>query len=176
MKRTTSIFSAALICSALAAASPASAQPDNLDPVAVAAASRYALPIAFDGYMRRCSASLQSTGYAKSNAPFLRTKFAEGSDEAWPAAKSALMTMSAGEAGDMSGMLDMLGDDALRPFVDGLVEGLVVQEIKLEDCEVIERGLEILDPLPAENVAALIGFMVEMGQRENAEDDGEARP
>ena len=45
-----------------------------------------------------------------------------------------------------------------------------VHELRLS----VERGLEILDPLPADNVAQLIGFLVEMGQRgDDEEDNGE---
>lgn len=175
MKNISRFAGAIVVSTALLGATPAMAQPDELDPVAVAAAARYALPIAFDGFLRRCSTNLLPDGYAKSNATMLRAKFADGSDEAWPAAKAAMMQMTAEDAGDMSAMFEMMGDDALRPFVDGLVEGMVSQEIKSDDCESIERGLEILDPLPADNIAALLGFVVEMGQKEEAEDDGEAR-
>lgn len=175
MNTTAKSLGALLVSTALIGATPAMAQPRELDPVAVAAAARYALPIAFDGFLRRCSANLQPDGYAKSNAVQLRAKFAEGSDAAWPAAKAAMMQMTAEEAGDMSAMFEMMGDDALRPFVDGLVEGMVSQEIKTEDCADIERGLEILDPLPAENLAAMVGFVVELGQKKDAEQSVTAR-
>ncbi|MHA7818370.1 MAG: hypothetical protein ACX930_01855 [Erythrobacter sp.] len=175
MKNISKVTCTVVASMAVLGATPAFAQPDDLDPVAVAAAARYALPIAFDGFMRRCSASLLPDGYAKSNAGMIRAKFADGSDAAWPAAKAAMIQMSAAEGGEMSAMVEMMGDDALRPFVDGLVEGMVSQEIKPDDCESIERGLEILEPLPADNIAALLGFVVEMEQREKTEDDGEAR-
>ena len=74
-------------------------------------------------------------------------------------------------AGDMSAMLEMMGDEALRPFVDSLIASMVAQEIKPDSCGDIERGLEILDPLPAENVADLIGFAVEMAQRDKADEE-----
>ena len=175
MNITSKVFGAALMSAALLGTTPAAAQPNELDPVAVAAAARYALPIAFDGFMRRCSANLLPDGYAKSNASQLRAKFADGSDAAWPAAKAAMLQMTAEDTGDMAAMFEMMGDDALRPFVDGLVEGMVSEEIKPDQCSDIERGLEILDPLPADNLAAMVGFFVEMGQKDDAAEDGAAR-
>ena len=70
-------------------------------------------------------------------------------------------------------LFEVMGDAELRPFVNSLIGNLVAQEIKTDDCLAVERGLEILDPLPADNVAQLIGFLVEMGQRGDDEEDGE---
>jgi len=168
MKRITKLASAALISGAVMTASPASAQIDDLDPAAVAAATRYALPLAFDGFMTRCFDRLDGDGYAATNADRLRAKFSEGADAAWPGARALIVEMASEEAGDMSEVFDMLGDDALRPFVDGLVQNMAAQEIPADECQTIERGLEILDPLPADNVAALVGFIVEVGARTEA--------
>ena len=175
MTRKSTFLATAMAAGAMLFASPASAQADRLDPAAVTAAARYALPVAFDGFLQRCSSNLAPSGFAIRNASDIRAKFSEGSAQAWPAAKAAMLQLASEEAGDMTAILGGLNDDDLRPFVDGLVQGLVSQEIKLDDCSDIERGLEILDPLPAENTAALIGFFFELGAREEAEDDGEAK-
>lgn len=153
----------AAIAAATSGATPASAQADNLDPDSVAAAVRYTLPLAFKGYVSRCSGTLDANGFALSNAPRLNAKFSEGVDAAWPSARNLIMQVAKEQAGDMSALFDVMEDDDLRPFVDGIVELLAAQEIKLEDCQTIERGLEILDPLPADNVGALFGFLVESG-------------
>lgn len=174
MKHTINATKLAFVSLAAAAtlsASHATAQPSNLDPAAVAAASRYALPIAFDSFVTRCSASLDQGGYALRNSDRLMAKFSDGMDDAWPAAKDAMIMMASGDedAREMTAVVAMLGDDELRPFVDGLVGGLIGQEIKTDDCEVIERGLEILDPLPADNIAQMVGLIVELGAREDEE-------
>lgn len=169
MKRITSLFGTALAGAALMGSAPSMAQPAglDLDPAQVAAASRYALPIAFDGYMRKCQTNLAASGYARTNARSLRAKFAAGSNAAWPAAKSALVAMASKDGGDMTAVFEMMGDEALRPFVDAAIEGMVSEEIKTKDCADIERGLRILDPLPADNVAEMVGFLFEMSQRED---------
>lgn len=163
MKRISKLAALGVACAGLIAGSPAQAQMSDLDPAAVSAATRYALPHAFDGYMSRCFDSLSGDGYAITNADALRAKFADGAAAAWPGAKALMMDMAREEAGEMSALLEMMDDDDLRPFVDGLITSMVASEIPPEDCEMIERGLEILDPLPADNVAMMVGFIIELG-------------
>ncbi len=144
-------------------AAPASAQTDDVNPEEVEAAVRYALPYAFDGYLTKCAAGLDADGYSFSNAEQLRAKFSDGSDAYWPDAKAFLLEMASSEADGMGSVLGMLGDDELKPFVNGVVAALTAEELKVESCSVIERALEIIDPLPADNVAALFGFFAEFG-------------
>ncbi len=153
----------------LSAVTPAAAQDRELDPEAVQAAARYALPLAFDGYVTRCSAELDPSGYVASNTDNLSAKFSDGAGESWPAAKVLMMNIAREEAGEMTAIFDMLDDESLRPFVDGMIQGIVAQEMKVEECGTVERALEILDPMPADNVAALAGFLFEMGMRADAE-------
>ena len=149
--------------SALVAATPLAAQsPADIDPQSMSAAVRYALPLAFDGFIETCSAQLSPSGYALRNENNLRAKFNDGIDAAWPPAKAALVTIASDGEG-MGNMFEMLDDDTLRPFVDGLVKSLVQSEIKTKDCSNIERGMEILDPMPVENIAQLAGFLAEVG-------------
>ncbi|MEP3420731.1 MAG: hypothetical protein ABJN35_03285 [Erythrobacter sp.] len=173
MKRIAVQASAIAMGMAVLAATPVAAQPHDLDPVAATAAARYALPSAFEGYVAQCSASLSPDGYTLTNASSVSAKFTDGADDSWPAAKVLMMEIIREEAGDMVSMLELMDDDNLRPFVDGMIAGLVSQEIPTDDCGTIERALEILDPLPADNVAALFGFAIEMGL---AEEDDAATP
>lgn len=177
MKNIKSTVGVACAAVAVFAASPAlaqSAEPD-LDPAAVAAATRYALPLAFEGYMRRCFDTLGADSYAVINADRLRVKFNDGAEEAWPGAKVLMIETARREASDLSAVFDMMGDEELRPFVDSLVENLAEQEVRLEDCEKIDRGLEIFDPMPADNVAAMIGFLVEVALESDDLDISEGR-
>lgn len=159
----TTISKALLASLGLLAAAPLAAQPADLDPQTVSAAARYALPLAFDGFLTTCSAELDENGYALSNEGRLTAKFSDGVDAAWPQAKTALMQLGGDQGDGMSDLIGMLDDEQLRPFVDGIIETMVAGEIKVKDCANIERGLEILDPLPADNVAELVGFLFEMG-------------
>ena len=163
MNRISKLATLGLASAALVVGSPAQAQVSDLDPAEVSAATRYALPHAFDGFMTSCFDSLAPDGYAVTNADRLRVKFADGAEASWPGAKDLMMSMAREEAGEMSTLLEMMEDDDLRPFVDGLITSLVASEIPTDDCEMIERGLEILDPMPADNVAMMVGFIIELG-------------
>ena len=175
MKKAASFILTALAAAGMATSSPALAQDGDLDPAAVEAAARYALPYAFNAFVVRCGDELYGSTYALNNSDRLYAKFIEGNDEHWPLAKEALIQIVEGDGEESLGpIFEVMGDAELRPFVNSLIGNLVAQEIKTDDCLAVERGLEILDPLPADNVAQLIGFLVEMGQRgDDEEDNGE---
>jgi hypothetical protein len=64
-------------------------------------------------------------------------------------------------------MIAALPEESLRPFVDGLVGQMIAGEIKPDSCGKIERGLELLAPLPPENVAGLFAFIAELTELKN---------
>lgn len=178
MTRYRPLLAGTLALCTLSLASPAAAQFENLTPSERSATARYALPAIFDVYVRQCSSELQPGGYVNSNARALRAKFSRGVDAAWPVAKRALTKMRPAD-GDFEGiaaMLAVMPDEQLRPFVDGLIGASLAPQIKREDCGTVERGLEILDPLPAENVAELIGFTLELEARNRKRETEAARP
>lgn len=166
---------APLTCTALAPlalaffALPANAQTGPSGPE-IESAVRFGLPALFNGFQATCSAQLAPDGYVARNADRLVAKFAEGADAHWPAAKAALSTMGNDQGVD-SAMLAEMPDDALKPFVTALLQQMAASEIKPTQCVDVERGLELIDPLPADNIAGLIGFMVEMAERDGKSAD-----
>ncbi|MHA6333527.1 hypothetical protein ACXYL9_07550 [Qipengyuania sp. CAU 1752] len=167
------------LCASLLAITPAAnAKAPDLDPVQVEAATRYALPHMFTGYIAGCRPHLQKNGYVLRNADRLSTKFTSGSAAYWPKAKVVVMQMATAKDGGndrAASMMSNLPDDALRPFVNGLITSMVVGEMKPELCSDLERGLEILDPLPAENYGKLAVFVYNMVEREKQRDAALAR-
>lgn len=157
------------------AAAPLSAQADPT-PEQVEAATRYALPHLFEGFRATCADTLSADGYLASEGDRLQTKFSDGADDYWPQAKTAMVNLASQRGSEAASELDMfasLPDENLQPLVDGLVFALVATELKTEQCGDVERGLALLDPLPVENIAGLIGFMFEMvenGKDSSAED------
>jgi hypothetical protein len=160
MKRIAAI--AALVALALPAA--AQARPD-LSPEATQAAVRYALPHLLAGVRSSCGPKLSQSGYLAKNGAALFDRFAYGSEAAWPAARDALMALGGEKNADMAKMLGQMPDAALKPFVDATISSMVATKLKVEDCDEIERGLELLAPLPPENIAGLAGFLLEMADR-----------
>jgi hypothetical protein len=51
--------------------------------------------------------------------------------------------------------------------VDGLVGQMIAKEIKGDSCGKIERGLELVAPLPAENIGGLFAFVAELADLKN---------
>lgn len=162
MKNITKLVSSAILGAAILFAAPASAQKEEqIDPAAAAAAMRYVLPLAFEGYMTACFETLDEDGFVISNAPALREKFTNGAEASWPGAREFLMQV-ARERGGFDGSFDGIEDDELRQEIDDKLAEVLAAEMKPETCTDIERALEILDPLPADNMAAMIGFLVDL--------------
>ena len=168
-----------LPASAPAAAQEARSALETLTPRQVEAAARYALPIAIEGAMNACEASLDPDGFLAREGDALRIRASEGSAEAWPEARDALFQLASEQAevgGEIPGdLLASLPDESLRPFVSGMILLLVEEELKPKDCANVERGLELLAPLPPGNMAGLIGFIYELVQEDDARERAQAR-
>lgn len=141
------------------------ARPD-LSPQETQAAVRYALPHLLAGVRSSCGPRLSQNGYLARNGAALFDRYSKGSEAAWPAARGALMALGGEKNADMTKMLGQMPDAALKPFVDATISSMIATKLKVEDCDEIERGLELLAPLPPENIAGLAGFLLEMADRD----------
>ena len=136
------------------------------------ALSTYALPNVIDGASRRCAQSLPESAFLRKQGTALSARYAEKKDAAWPQAKKALFKLSASRGDPTGAMLRQLPDSSLRPIADVMVEGLVSQEIPLNDCTTVDRFVELLAPLPAANMAGLLTLLAGVGTREGKEGPG----
>ncbi|WP_054117799.1 hypothetical protein [Porphyrobacter sp. AAP60] len=169
-----------LIAPTLALAALASAQAAQAQQQACVAAADlgdavvYAMPIAYDAARTACTNRLTSNGFMATGGEDFIATFRGGQDKAWPGAFRLIKTFMADEANagggansDMGAMLTALPEEALRPFVDGLVGQMIAGEIKGDSCSKIERGLALIAPLPPENVGGLFTFIAEMADLKN---------
>jgi hypothetical protein len=169
------ILAPAMAFAALVSAQAAQAQqqacvaPEDLGDTVI-----YAMPIAYDAFSTRCAARLNANGFMARGGDTFIDGFRARQDVAWPGAFRLLKTFMAqdsadkgGANADMTAMIAALPEESLRPFVDGLVGQMIAEEIKPESCDKIERGLELLSPLPTENVAGLIAFIAELTDLKN---------
>ncbi|MEM1053806.1 MAG: hypothetical protein AAGI28_17115 [Pseudomonadota bacterium] len=95
-------------------------------------------------------------------------QFAGRQDSAWPGTLRLLKVFMAangagGEGGDaIAQTIALMPEDALRPLVDVIVEQLVndrlVNDIKVSTCSDIAEVMELIAPLPPENIAGLAAF------------------
>lgn len=159
----------ALALSALVTSQAAFAQSQAcVAPEDLADAVVYAMPIAYDAANTACANRLSADGFMKTRGDAYIATFREGQASAWPGAFRFLKTFMAKSEGagegsmDMGAMLAAMPEDALRPFVDAFVGQMIAGEIKGDACGKIERGLELLSPLPSENIGGLVAFLLEM--------------
>jgi hypothetical protein len=163
-----------LALAALASAQAAQAQQQAcVQPADLSDAVVYAMPIAFDATRTACANRLTRNGFVATRGEAYIAQFRAGQERAWPGALRLLKTYmaepgKAGESGmDVGAMLSGMPPETLRPFVDALVGQMIAEEIKGESCGKIERGLELVSPLPAENMGGLIAFLAELTDLKN---------
>ncbi|MCB2047149.1 MAG: hypothetical protein KDE32_02850 [Novosphingobium sp.] len=131
----------------------------------------YALPSVISGATKRCSTSLSDKSYLKSSGSALAKRYSVRKDENWPAAKSAFLAMSKGKDG-ADKVFSQLPDDSLKEMVDVVIEGLVTQEIPVEECSKIDNFVRVLSPLPPENTAELVVLLVGLAPAAKAKKPG----
>ncbi|WP_324075748.1 MAG: hypothetical protein RSE14_02930 [Erythrobacter sp.] len=173
----TRVLAPALAVLALATATTAQAQQQACVQAAdLGDAVLYAMPLAYDAVSTTCGKQLKSDGFlARDKGRFIQS-FRAKQDAAWPGAFLLLKTFMAsdkaaegGKDDGMAAMIAALPESSLRPFVDGLVGQMIAGEIKPDSCDKIERGMELLSPLPPENIAGLLAFVAELSDIKNPE-------
>ena len=134
-------------------------------------ATVYALPLLGDAFMNRCSSELSATGFMATQGEAFLEPYRARQDANWPATLRILQLFGDRGSGPdgLSELVNSLPESALRPFVDAVIGTMVIKEIKLEDCAKIERGVELLSPLPPENVGGLMSFLMDMAGVKNPE-------
>jgi hypothetical protein len=160
---------------ALATAQTAQAQQQAcVAPGDVSDAAVYAMPIAFEAVRTTCANRLARNGFMATRGEDFIAPFKSQQDKAWPGAFRLIKTfMDKNKGGarasgaDIDALIGNMPDSALRPFVDALVLQSLAEEIKPDSCKDIERALELLSPLPTENVGGLLSFLVEMVDPKN---------
>jgi hypothetical protein len=135
----------------------------------------YAMPIAYEAVQDTCASLLPADGFLATEGEAFVDKFRDRRDAAWPGAFRLLRVFLAEQAEqdvsapDIIGLISALPEQDLRPFIDAIIAQLLGEEIKPESCVEIERGVELLSPLPAGNVAGLIAFIAELSELKDPE-------
>lgn len=124
----------------------------------------YALPVVMDGAMKACRPALSPQGYFATQGSSLVQRYAARKDGAWPEAKAALVKLG-GNDNKLKDLVSSLSDEALQPFAEGMVSALVTKGIKPGQCKAIERATRLLAPLPPENTAELVTFILVLADK-----------
>ena len=146
---------------------PAAAQ-GQFNEEEVSALARVAMPRAFQSLQQKCSPILPLNSYIFANGDELLYRLQGASAGAWPQARGAIIRLVTRENPQIAALLNAMPPESLQPFVDELIAGMVSTKLETGRCEQIDRILELLDPLPAENLAELIGIAVIEAQQDEA--------
>ncbi len=130
-------------------------------------ATIYAVPVLIEGFQATCSAHLAPNGFfAKKGKAFVAPYAAMQADR-WPGTMRAVMAFATkgGKQADDAGMTEIfqsMPPETLRPFVDAILSQKFGESLKPSDCGKVERAMELLAPLPPENVGGLLTFVLDM--------------
>lgn len=141
------------------------AEPPCLSAGEFSSLAGYALPSVIGGTVQRCAASLPADAFLKRSGSQLAERYAAGKAGAWPGAKAAFLKLGASGNGEAQQAMRSLPDTTLQLMFDGLIEGMVGQNLPTERCGTVDRVVRLLSPLPAENTAELIALAAGLGAK-----------
>ncbi len=159
------LLTPALLASALITQPVAAQQMPEMSEEEVAAFVRVALPGAFRSIQTKCRTSLDGNAYIYASGDELHALFAAASRDAWPGAAQMIARSASRDNPAMGEVLAGMPPEVLQPFLDEMVAGMVTSRVEEKHCSQINRAMELLDPLPPENLAALIGLAYAESQK-----------
>ena len=165
------VLASTLAFAALGSAQAAQAQQACVAPEDAADAVVYAMPAAYDATLKRCKSELGEESFlASADGSNFAEQFRTQQDERWAGTFRFLKVFIRAQADGDEGMGEMIAampEESLRPFVDGILGQVIGEQIKTDTCASIDRGAELLSPLPAENVGGLVAFILELVELDN---------
>ncbi len=143
----------------------------------VADAVVFAVPIAVKTLRTKCGGTLSSDGFLMSGSDTMVAAFEQQATAAWPGALRLISTFAGkdGGADAIAESLATLDAENAGNLLGVLLPGMVMKDFDMQDCGKIERGLELLAPLPPENLGGIAAFLAEMSKVKNpsiCSDDG----
>lgn len=154
---------AALAASLIAASTASAAQPTAapcLQPREAEDLVLFVLPSLVEALGRKCSPLLPASATLTRSGTALASRYRPDSNAAWPRAKMAFTKISGGDS------LTFLSDELNRKIIEEASSAAIVADFKAKDCTMVDRFMGALEPLPARNVAQLVGLFLEIGEGE----------
>lgn len=125
----------------------------------------FALPDVITGVANKCAPSLPSKSFLATKSADLAARYRASAAPSWPLAKQAMRKVV-----DLDDdMMAALPDDALKGFFGAGVSTMIVKNVEPAQCSDIDRLLQIVAPLPPENMSALVGILLEFSARPKAQ-------
>jgi hypothetical protein len=115
----------------------------------------YALPSIITGIAAQCTQSLPATAALVQSGPIIAARYQIDADKAWPIARAAIDKMTGFK------IASSIGEVGTKKMIKSTLSQGIAQRIKPADCPKIDRLLNILQPLPAQNMAAFFVAIME---------------
>lgn len=152
----------AVIAAILAATLPATALAQSAAPACLSndeaeALVTYALPATIRALSAQCAKSLPATAALVQSGVVTAARYQVDADRVWPQASSAFDKASG------LPVASVMGEKALKPLIEKTISGEVTRDLRPKDCARTDRLINILQPLPAKNMAMLVLLMFESG-------------
>lgn len=143
-----------------------------MTPVEAEALIQYALPDIIDHLGKACTIKLPATSYLIRSRVDLVDRYTQAATPALPIARVAFGKV----AGIKAEQVENLRDETLRGLLSMGIGTAIDGKFKPKDCGMIDQILELLAPLPPENMAKLIGIALREGDKPKQDDTGKSSP
>lgn len=147
-------------------AQPAAAQQLQFTEQEMATVARIGMPAAFRSLQAKCDPLLDSNAYIFARGEVLHRRLLAVSNAAAAGASRVIASVTARSSPAMGEIVGGMPPEVLRPYFDEMVAGMMTREIETENCAAINRALELIEPLPAENLADLLALAYMQEQTE----------
>ncbi|HMO67291.1 MAG TPA: hypothetical protein PKE25_01270 [Novosphingobium sp.] len=141
------------------------AEPPCLSAGEFTALAGYALPSVIGGTVQRCAATLPADAFLQRNGSELAQRYAVNRGANWPQAKAVFLKLGGSGNAEAARAIRSLPDQTLQAMLDGLIEGMVGQNLPAERCTTVDRVIRLLSPLPPESTAELIALAAGLGAK-----------
>lgn len=115
----------------------------------------YALPDLLGGLRDKCRSAIAPTSFLTARSGAMEAQYRQQSDTLWPQARTAFLKMVGEDK-----TLEKMPDSAVRPFLASAFATAITDDIDPADCPTVDGVVEMLAPLPPQNLARLIGIII----------------
>jgi hypothetical protein len=123
---------------------------------------QFMLPETIDALSDQCRPVLPADATLTRSGHALAERYRPAADGAWPMAKVAFGKMSD------PAMLKLLDDATIQKVFKAGMTAQIPKTLPTKDCGTVDRFITALEPLPAKNMAMLLGSLIELGTKTEA--------
>ena len=120
----------------------------------------YALPTLIETIAKVCGGSLAPDAFLRTSSGTLAQRYRADSARHWPMARAAVVALAGQD-------LSVLGEETEKAMVTSMVGIGIAGAIKPKDCGDVNQALELLSPLPAQNLGRLTAMLVILGSKDD---------